>query len=588
MRTFARVASCAILTALAGLPGAGAPGPAYPPEPASDIPRLVEALTRKGCAEDGDYRAIAGVSCTDARIASGTAEPDAVLQEIGQNEKKSIQALTLQSKKEDSACAQNAPSIGAAGTSVGPGTSDELVAALVKSAIEDAKGLALPVGLMLSIPGVTQIQYDYKGLTNGPEVRSFKIAGRVEGTVDEALLRLRMDGDVDGDKNLYVEYTVNYQKTKTPFPTWSPFLEAPGRVSRQFVRQQLDTLSATAEFSETGTQRNGVKVWHEYEYGWRAEKVGALPKDIVKQNGPELTALAKYPYGGYWVGTGWSSETRFKHTRRQFVGQFSPGLARTMKPEEGAEGVIMALNVKHKTTFYFHVDFDGNVSGRGTITYTLDPNLCAVAVLTRQVNERVNFLKYLPMIYTAARQLGELAVRRFSSAWMKEPTTITTKVDEFISKLPPKVEPAAGSQEVAQFLQAHARIGKGRNLAFADVEVAGFPKKRLWRPSGADDYPDIPDVAPVSKTTQFKTGDWAQEFKLTESGWDSMPGRSPFPRQLDSERMLLEYLAKELPRDASGVIRIYSRYPVCPKCTGVIEQFYWMFPKVTLLVTSGG
>lgn len=50
----------------------------------------------------------------------------------------------------------------------------------------------------------------------------------------------------------------------------------------------------------------------------------------------------------------------------------------------------------------------------------------------------------------------------------------------------------------------------------------------------------------------------------------------------------MEYLAQKLPSDASGTIRVYSKLPVCPSCTGVIEQFYRLFPKITLLVTSGG
>jgi hypothetical protein len=443
---------------------------------------------------------------------------------------------------------------------------------------------------MLSIPGLTQVQYEYKGLSNGPEVRTFRITGHVEGNVDNPRLRLKMDGDVDGDKNLYVEYTVNYRKTKSPFPAWSPFLDGPGDISRAFERDILDTLSAKASFSEKGQHRNGVQVWRGYEYDWQAEKVGAFPRDVVQQSGGTLSGLSDTPFGGDWVGAAWGSETRFEQTQRQFVGQLSPAAAGAMKPEEGS-GVIMSLNVKHESAFYFHIDYEGNVTGRGTITYTLDPNLCGVAALTRQVNQQVNLMKYLPGLFQAARQLGELAVSSFRAAEVTQPAQITNKVDEFIRTLPPKVEPSLGLGDVEKFLAAHPEIeagGRVRNLAFADVDVAGFPKGRLWRPSGSDAFPKVPEIVPVPAETRFATGPWSQEFKLDQSGWNAVTtGKKPFFRGGDSERMLMEHLARVLPRDASGTIKIYSRFPVCPKCTGVIEQFYWMFPKVTLLVTSG-
>jgi hypothetical protein len=553
-----------------------------------DLRGLVQAVTHQGCASDPNYRAVGGVPCIDL-LKSGGGDPDSVLQTLGTASRKRIDALSTQARKADAACGQGAAKTAAGGTSVGP-SPDQFAATIVRSAVENAKSMTLPTGLMLSIPGLTQVQYDYKGLSNGPEVRTFKITGHVEANGENPRLFLQMDGDVEGDKNLYVEYSVNYRKTKSPFPAWSPFLNGPGDISRSFVRSILDTLSAKASFSEKGQHRNGVQVWHDYEYDWRAEKVGAFPKDIVKQSGGNLSALADTPFGGDWAGTAWGAETRFEQTQRQFVGQISPAAAGGMKPEEGA-GVIMSLNVKHEAAFYFHVDYEGNVTGRGTVTYTLDPNLCGVAALTRQVNEQINFMKYLPGLFLAARQLGELAVSSFRTVEVAQPGQITSRVDEFISTLPPKVEPPAGLGEVQKFLAAHPEIeagGRVRNLAFADVDVAGFPKGRLWRPSGSDAFPKIPEIIPVPSETRFVTGPWSLEFKADKSGWDAVTtGKKPFFRGGDSERMLMEHLAKVLPPDASGTIKIYSRFPVCPKCTGVIEQFYWKFPKVTLLVTSG-
>ena len=64
--------------------------------------------------------------------------------------------------------------------------------------------------------------------------------------------------------------------------------------------------------------------------------------------------------------------------------------------------------------------------------------------------------------------------------------------------------------------------------------------------------------------------------------------RSDGLRPTSTRAVAASHLAQKLPPDASGTIRVYSKLPVCPSCTGVIEQFYRLFPKITLLVTSGG
>jgi hypothetical protein len=143
------------------------------------------------------------------------------------------------------------------------------------------------VGTIPSIPGVTQIQYEYKGLPNGPELRTFKISGYVDGNVFHAGLHLKMVGDVDGDKNLYT-----------------------GEITPAFVRLRLDTLSSVVPVSP-----NGVNIATAFARGANtntpgAEKVGAKLDDIVKQSGGKLLETAPYPYGGDWVGVGWGSETQ--------------------------------------------------------------------------------------------------------------------------------------------------------------------------------------------------------------------------------------------------------------------------------------
>jgi hypothetical protein len=58
-------------------------------------------------------------------------------------------------------------------------------------------------------------------------------------------------------------------------------------------------------------------------------------------------------------------------------------------------------------------------------------------------------------------------------------------------------------------------------------------------------------------------------------------------RKFDSEVILLEHIANTLPDFASGRIRLFSEFPICPSCNGVVEQFRRMFPNIELIVTSG-
>jgi outer membrane protein OmpA-like peptidoglycan-associated protein len=117
-----------------------------------------------------------------------------------------------------------------------------------------------------------------------------------------------MDGDVyDGSKDLTIEYMVNYKKETPTFPTWSPFLKDAGdvfksgtetvRERKTIIRKEEFIDKATGEkmtveipeeitiekevyqdtpfatFEESGSHRNKVKVWQEYEYFWNAHKL---------------------------------------------------------------------------------------------------------------------------------------------------------------------------------------------------------------------------------------------------------------------------------------------------------------------------
>jgi len=59
-------------------------------------------------------------------------------------------------------------------------------------------------------------------------------------------------------------------------------------------------------------------------------------------------------------------------------------------------------------------------------------------------------------------------------------------------------------------------------------------------------------------------------------------------RAFDSEVKILENIAKDLPKGASGIISLFTERPPCASCKGVIEQFLGMFPNIMVIVTNGG
>jgi len=240
-----------------------------------------------------------------------------VKDKLKEKTKEVFKQFTQAEDKQKAAC-EGSPTL-KAGTSVGAGAGD-----VAKSAGEFGKAVAgmaagatlgpgAMAGAMLSVPGVTQVNYEYKGLANGPESRRFKLKGNLSG----GKMNLKMDGDVyAGDKNLVVEYMVNWKRDRKTFPTWSPYIEDEGgnveengsmRVLERTVvtgtckevnakrkalgappdpnckdsgvphevtvAHDVHMASPFATFHKTGTQRNHVKVWHEYEYFWYAHQI---------------------------------------------------------------------------------------------------------------------------------------------------------------------------------------------------------------------------------------------------------------------------------------------------------------------------
>ncbi len=224
----------------------------------------------------------------------------------GELRKKAIAALDSSTKSGD-VCVAAAGNAAYGGQSVGPMSVDDI---WKNSQLDVAKALlsGQPLdlaSLVLSIPGVTQVQYYYKGMQNGPETRNFTFSGNIYGDGEMFLEDVQIDGSP-----LVVEYTVNWLTETSEFPTWSPFLEGHGLVQamnesnviytyetvmetksyvdksdgnklktvevpvQKLVAQKIDVVAPMAKFNKTGFQRNGVSVWHDYEYNWNAYRVG--------------------------------------------------------------------------------------------------------------------------------------------------------------------------------------------------------------------------------------------------------------------------------------------------------------------------
>lgn len=233
---------------------------------------------------------------------------DQIMSELSDKFNEAMKSIAKESEKGEELCRCGAGVSVNAGTKYGPTTLEELVLELgpdiaTSALFESALG-SPPVGLVLSIPGVTQVQYYYKGLKNGPENRSFNITGNLAGNN----MYLKMAGDVkDGDKNLTIEYMVNYKKENAQFPCWTPFLDNGGEVftegyetvyevkeiiekkyfkdeksgkmvtvdvpRKETKQKRIYRDSPFATFHESGVHRNNKSMWHEYEYFWNAHKL---------------------------------------------------------------------------------------------------------------------------------------------------------------------------------------------------------------------------------------------------------------------------------------------------------------------------
>lgn len=242
-----------------------------------------------------------------------------IMNELSEHFNDAMKYIAKKSEMGEEFCRCGAGASVNAGAKYGPTTIEELVRAIGPDAattlLFDVALGSPPVGLVLSIPGVTQVQYYYKGLKDGPENRTFDITGKLSGNQ----LFLEIDGDVKGgDEDLTVEYMVNYKKDSGKFPCWSPFLDQPADVfpsgeeilyeyvtipkifpikdehtgkitnvtvpEKQSKQKKVFHNMPFATFHKTGTHRNNKSMWHEYEYTWRAYKLTSpLTEEEIKE-----------------------------------------------------------------------------------------------------------------------------------------------------------------------------------------------------------------------------------------------------------------------------------------------------------------
>ncbi|MEJ5262846.1 MAG: hypothetical protein WHT45_09210 [Ignavibacterium sp.] len=285
-----------------------------------DIRKLAAAVVGNRCGS-GNYLIGSGLNC--ASVLTYSLEEveleswkdilidqlvDQILGELSEHYNEAMKYIAKKSELGEELCRCGAGASVNAGAKYGPTTIEELVREIgpdvATTLMFDVAFGSAPVGLVLSIPGVTQVQYYYKGLINGPENRSFDIKGKVVRNN----LYLDLSGDVKGgDKDLTIEYMVNYKKDRAKFPCWSPFLDEPAdlftegdevlyefiTVPKIFPLKDEDTGKITeitvpekrtvkkiakhespfAVFHKNGTHRNNKSMWHEYEYTWRAYKL---------------------------------------------------------------------------------------------------------------------------------------------------------------------------------------------------------------------------------------------------------------------------------------------------------------------------
>ena len=125
----------------------------------------------------------------------------------------------------------------------------------------------------------------------------------------------------------------------------------------------------------------------------------------------------------------------------------------------------------------------------------------------------------------------------------------------------PAIGHAEGLLKTMQIRQAGEAAGdvisKRKNIAYAEVDLTAFQG-------------ELRAISGQSARSGFVTPSPFRIFHTKEAGG--------FFRGYDAEAHLLEDIGKRLSPDSFGTIRLFSEFPVCGSCGGVIGQFIKRHP----------
>ena len=116
-----------------------------------------------------------------------------------------------------------------------------------------------------------------------------------------------------------------------------------------------------------------------------------------------------------------------------------------MADRNNIQGNVMEVMVEHETEYEFTVDEHGHIEGQGEIVYNVSPNLCGLEVLTKQVNEAVNMMKYISTVYKLANEIGTGVLHTFNKDWLEKENELNTSL-ESLAEVETRIAPEGGRE----------------------------------------------------------------------------------------------------------------------------------------------
>ena len=191
---------------------------------------------------------------------------------------------------------------------------------------------------------------------------------------------------------------------------------------------------------------------------------------------PEDSKFA--PYVGDWVGTaGAGKRASANHAKTLPISCFMEFPIR-WRHANNIQGNVMEVMVEHETEYEFTVDEHGHIEGQEEIVYNVSPNLCGLEVLTKQVNEAVNMMKYISTVYKLANEIGTGVLHTFNKDWLEKENELNTSLEslaEVETRIPPEAGRDAGKgadeieKDVAKALEDLGAKPGTRRMAYDEI-----------------------------------------------------------------------------------------------------------------------